>query len=401
MRETLYLRLGAGPDADVEFGVAAADFRSLVVQRAPISAALQLAAGRRLIVLVPGADVRLASAKVPAKQPAKILQALPYVLEDQVADDVETLHFAIGPRLADGSHPVAIVARQRIDAWLAPLRALGLRPDMVVPDTLALPVATDETSWSALAEADQVIVRNGAWSGFSCNAGDLVPYLSIDDADKTHTLRLLVAGDSTADWSQLDWPVTLLPGHASGLSALAAHLKAEHSINLLQGSYSQGQDLQKLWKPWRLAAVLAVLWVVIAGAGYSLDTWSLSSELNRQDEANIARFQQLFPDQTRVVDLSTQLDQQLLILAGGGGANGPLPLLEVFTQAMQASPGLKITGMQFRENALFLSLTATDLQVLEALQNWFSSQSGGASLEVQSANAEGEGVQIRAKLNPA
>ncbi|MGQ0501207.1 MAG: type II secretion system protein GspL [Panacagrimonas sp.] len=404
MRETLYIRLGAAPDADVEFGVAPAEFHTLGTRRGPLGEALKLGAGRRLIVLVPGADVRLSAARVPAKQAAKVLQALPYVLEDQVADDIETLHFAIGPRQDDGSHPVAIVSRARMEQWLAPFRAQLLRPELLVPDTLALAAPAGETQWSALAETDpagseQVLVRNGPWSGFSCAAEDLAPYLTIADPEKAGTLKLSVTGDNRADWSRFEWPVVLMPGHRTGLSALAAQLRPEQSINLLQGSYAQSRDLDRLWKPWRMAAGLALLWIAVAVTRFSIDTARLSSELARQDEANVARFQQLFPDQTRVVDLSAQLDQQLRALAGGAGAGGPLALLEVLTQSLQASPGLKITGMQFREGALFLSMTASDLQMLEKLQNWHAGQTG-TRFDVQSANAEAEGVQIRARLSP-
>ena len=83
-------------------------------------------------------------------------------------------------------------------------------------------------------------------------------------------------------------------------------------------------------------------------------------------------------------------------LSAGSGADGPLPLFEPLALALAASPGLKLTGLQYREGSLFLSFTATDLQVLEGLRNWFSSRPG-AALEVQSANAESGAVQIRAR----
>lgn len=396
MRETLYIRLGADPDAEIEFGACGADLRSLRTRRGALSAALPLAAGHRVVVFVPAADVRLARVKLPASRNAKLMQAVPFALEDQVADDIDTLHFAVGPRQTDGSHPVAIVAHARLRSWLKVLSAAGLRPDAVVPESLALPVDSDSARWSALADGDQVIVRHGAWSGFACAADDLPNYLSIADADKARSLRLLLVGESGADWSRLEWPVTLLPA-PSLLFALANHYKPELAIDLLQGGYAQSQDMQRHWKPWRVAAALLLSWLLIGGLAYGIDTWRLSAELQRQDAANIARFQELFPDQTRVVDLATQLEQQMRALTGAGGAGGPLSLLEPLAQSIAATPGMKLTGMQFRDGALFLSLTATDLQVLETFRNGFANQRG-ATLEVQSANAESGAVQIRAKL---
>ena len=401
MRETFYLRLGPDAESDCEFGAAGADVRALRAQRGSFERATDrnLIAGRRVVVFVPAADVRLASVKVPAKQPSKVLQAVPFALEDQVADDIDTLHFAIGPRQADTSHPVAIVSRTKINHWLLRLRARGVQPEALIPESLALPVDDAGHNWNALADPQQVIVRNGAWSSFTCAPEDLGSYLAIADADKAHPLRLHIAGETDTDWTSLDWPLTLLP-QSSGLAALAVNFQAARSINLLQGTLTQGRDLQRLWKPWRVAASLLVAWMIVAAASLVIDGTRIKGELERQDAANVARFQQLFPAQTRVVDLSAQLDQQLQSMSGGAGAGGPFVLLESLAQALASSPGLKLTGMQYREGALFLSLTATDLQVLEALRNSFANRAGTA-LEVQSANAESGGVQIRAKLTRA
>lgn len=402
MRETLYIRLdGAGSGADVEYGLAAgADLRMQASERGPLEQALALAPGRRLILFAPTTEVRLTTATVPAKQAAKVLQAVPFALEDQVAEDVDLLHFAIGPRQPDDSHPVAVVARKRMDAWLAPIQSRGLRIDALIPESLALPVDADMAHWSALADRSQVIVRNGLWSGFACDIEELLSFLSLADADKAHTLRLRITADNSTDWTLLDWPLELFPGVPCTLAALAATYKPETSINLLQGAYALGRDLNKVWQPWRVAAGMAAAWVAIAVIAFGIDTWRLNTELKRQNQANVARFQALFPSESRVVDLSAQLDQQLRALSGAGGGGGVFPLLEALTQALSATQGLKLTGLQYRDGALFLSLTGSDLQSLESLRNWFA-ENRVAALEVQSANAESGGAQIRAKLTPA
>jgi general secretion pathway protein L len=401
VRETFYLRLGETADSDCEYGIAGADPRSLRAQRGSLDQALDRVnvAGRRVVVFVPATQVRLATVKVPARQPSKVLQAVPYALEDQVAEDVESLHFAVGTRLEDASHPVAILSRARLNQILLLLRANGVQPDWLVPETLALAAPTADGAWSALADGDHVCVRSGLWSAFTCAAADLVEYLSLADPDRTHPLRLHIAGNAAFDGSRLDWPVQLLP-ERNALAALATGFQPERAINLLQGSYAPRRDIERYWKPWRVAAVLLVSLIGVSLISHLADTWALSAEVARQDQANATRFQQLFPEQTRVVDLSAQLDQQIRALGAGAGSAGPLSLFEPLSQALAASPGLKLTGLQYREGALFLSMTATDLQVLENLRNWFA-QRPDARLEVQSANAESGAVQIRARLSRA
>ncbi|WP_341919938.1 type II secretion system protein GspL [Hydrocarboniphaga effusa] len=406
MREILYIRLPSGvpPDAliaaPVEFAVAPADRSGLSsVQHGTLEAALQQAAGRRLIVFVPGADVRLTSVTVPARQASKVLQAAPYQLEEQLAEDIDTLHFALGPRQADGSHPVAVVADELMRAWTAPFRERGLRLEALVPDTLALPWDPDQGRWSALCEAEQVVVRNAPFSGFHCAPDDLTSYLLMGDPDKSRALRLLTLSNAGLDYSRIDWPLELLPGYHWPLEVFAQHLQLSQAIDLLQGEYSQRQDLDRYWKPWRAAAILAVVAIALSATIYGIETWRLGQQLSAQDQANLARFQALFPNETRIVDLQVQLDQQMRALKGSGQDAGVFPLLEVMTQAVGANQGLKLQNLQFRDGALFVAMKASDLQVVERLREWFASQRA-ATLEVQSADAGTEGVQVRVKLTP-
>ena len=73
---------------------------------------------RKVIVLVPATDVLTTSVHVPIRSGAKLRAALPFALEESLADDVEDLHFAAGTPRESGRLPVAIVARDKMDAWL-------------------------------------------------------------------------------------------------------------------------------------------------------------------------------------------------------------------------------------------------------------------------------------------
>lgn len=405
MRDTLYLQLrDTAPDAPLAYALAAAPpGAGAQAQHGTLEAILPLAAHRRVVAFVPGTDVRLAAVQVPARAPAKILQAAPYALEDQLAEDVDTLHFAIGaPGQADGSaHPVAIVARARMDAWLAPLRERGVRLDALLPETLCLP-APGDGRWTGLAEAGRVTVRTGAWTGFSCALDDLGTVLQIADPDGRASLRLFVARDVESDFSRAGRPVELLPGYASGLEVLARHWQPASSINLLQGAYSETQDWQRLAAPWRLAGVLAVAWLVLGATYHAADAWRVGRELAAQNARNFARCQQVFPkDCVNEALMPAVVEQQARLLRPGAGGTAPLfQLLATLGAALQATPGLTLESMQFREGALHLALTGSDLQALESLRAWYDARRD-ARLQVEAADAGAGGVQIRVKLTPA
>lgn len=400
MRETLYIRLhSAAPEAVTAFCIAKPDaVLSFAINHAPLGDILLQAGSRKLVVLVSSTDVRLASVTVPARQAAKVLQAAPYALEDQLAEDVDTLHFALGPRQSNGSHPVAIVAKSKMEEWLAPFRAANLMPDVLVPETLCLPEA-DADRWSALAEPGHVTVRSSGYNGFGCADEDLPLLLELADPEKRAHLRILIPRSFVGDFTQLGWPVDLLPGFAEPMEALLQNYSADSSINLLQGAYSVREDLKRLWKPWRVAAILVAVLIALTGINHGIQAFKLKRQLDAQNQANIQRFQQLFPSETRIVDLAAQADQQFMRFKTGGAHGSLLPMLAALSSAVSATPGLVLQTLQFRDSALFASLTGTDLQQLETLRAWFT-QHHVADLEVQSANAGNEGVQIRIKLTP-
>lgn len=399
MKETLYIRLrSVSPEA-----ITAAALWSPEGGLQNLSATLPELAGRatdrRVVVFVPAADVRLASIEVPARSLQKVLQAAPYVLEEQIAEDVDTLHFALGPRQAAGGYPVAIVARERIDSWLGALTASGIQPDVLVPEHLSLPWGADDRV-PVLIERGEVIARTAAFQGLSCLPDDLPAYLQIADPDNRYSLRVFVLPEFSPDLSQLGRPVELLPGHRSALEVLVKHWRPETSINLLQGAYSRREKMSRAWGPWRLPAALAAGWLLLCLVAAAVDAYRLSSEAEAQAALNVQRFQTLFPDEKRIIDLTAQLEQKVAALKSGTANQGMLRLLEPVAGAMSTVPGLAVQNLQFREGALYLNLTGPDLQALEQLRAWFDSHPG-TSLEVQSANAGAEGVQIRLKLTPA
>lgn len=401
MRETLYIRLRAvDPAAPTAYCIARADaVASFPIEQAPLDQVLTMAAGRRVVVLVPSADVRLCSVAVPAKQIAKVQQAVPFALEDQLADDVEALHFAVGARDMSGNWPVAVIARDRIAQLLDVFVAHGVRPDAMLPDLVALPVPNDE-QFTALVDGDSVTVRTAVAGGFVCGREDLELCLQIADPDRKRQLRVLIARNQTFDPTRLPWTVEPLHGFADPFEALLQNFDAATAINLLQGEYSAKQDWLRLWQPWRAAAALLFGALLLTALVNGVQAWRLGTELAELNARNQQRYQQVFPAETRIVDLEAQLGQQLARLESSSTSAELLGLMNLMSDSIAAVPGLRLQALQYRDTSLYASMSADGLQALEQLKAWFE-QPRSARLEVQSANAGNEGVQIRIKLVPA
>jgi general secretion pathway protein L len=160
MSEYLVIRLGEHPDQGVQW--IAVD-SSGAMRSAPASGTLlesQAEIGEReVIVLVPSAEVLTTSVDIPVRGGARLQAALPYALEEYLADDVDKLHFAAGPKRSSGRTPVSVVNHDRIKEWIDLLDAANIQASSLVADSYGL--ARIPATISMLLVENQVFINDG------------------------------------------------------------------------------------------------------------------------------------------------------------------------------------------------------------------------------------------------
>lgn len=403
MAGNLYLRL-AGPNAS--WLVRGPDlFRS--EERGAVAEAAAHAAGNRVTVLVPGADLLLTHARLPTRQRQRLRQAVPFAVEEQLSDEVENLHFAVGSDLrGDEGVPVAVVARERMRHWLEGLTAAGLHPSALVPDLLALPLAPGE--WSLLLDDAGILLRSGATKGCALDPGNLDTLLAIAfgqagearperlrvfDCRKDQDESLQRVSEAARAW-QVEVEVESCPEGALGL--LARSLSRPAAIDLLQGEFSRREQLGKLWRPWRPAAILAGVLLLLQGAMGLHAYYTLSGE----SEALAAQIEQVyrkaFPEAKVVVDPRVQMERHLAELRGGASGGGFVPLMARSGPVIDAVAGLELSALRYKEGVLEIDFTVADFETLERLKQELSGK--GLGVEIQSASARSGRVEARLKV---
>lgn len=397
MPETLLIRFAERSGDGVDFVRLDAANRPVAPARhGSLAEAAVEATARRVVVLVPAADVLLTRANVPTPNRQRARKAAPFALEEQLAEDIDTLHFALGARDADGQWPVAVTAKARMDAWLARLHEAGILPDRFFPEAVLLPLAPG--SASLLLEEARVLLRDQPWSA-----------QSVDPATLPGLLELLMArneaGISLDVWHcGGELPVWMAPVSAKvepcadgALAVLARGLDQEGLPDLLQGAYSRKEQYGRLWRPWRAAAALLLVGVLVSAVQHGLHYRSLKAEsatLRAQLEQVYTR---TFPG-SRVVNPRVQMEQQLTQLRRqqGGGGNDFLGLIGQLGGVVAASPGIELLGANFREGRLDLELTANDIQTLDRLKQALT-EGGGLSVDIQSATT-GSDRRVQGRL---
>jgi general secretion pathway protein L len=324
----------------------------------------------------------LYEARVPGRNRQRVLRAIPFALEEQLAGDVETLHFALGTSLGGDRYPVAVVDRQRMDAWMAQLREQGISAHQWVPDTLALPRSE---GWSLLPEADTVLVRSGDYSGFACDLDNLAVLVSMLDARDQLPETARVFGSEMLEVEGVD--VELDDSRLQPLDTLARGWFAGPVIDLLQGAYSRREEWGRLLRPWKATAAMLVAALVLVSVSTGLNYYHLARQKEMLATDIQALYKQTFPQARRIVNPRVQMEQQLKQLQrrSGGGADF-LGMFAETANSVRTAKGITVKGASYRDGRLDIDLLADNLQLLDSLKQALVS-GGSLDAEIQSATA--------------
>jgi len=407
MAETLYLLLPRDPDVARWLLVDALGNRIGNVQQGSLEDAALQAKGRRLTALVPGEYVSLVRADIPSKSTQKVRQAAPFMLEDRLAEDVESLHFAAAPHV-DGGYLVSAASREHMRHWLDRLADAGMQPVQLVPDLSALAPETEATVVAL--DADRALVRFPDGTGFAAETELALPLLKRRFTDNIFPLKRLVlhaAESATGDFTAAlrETGVEIL-GHTLSdgvLPLLTAGLRAQRPFNLLQGDFQLRSNFQEHWRVWRMAAILLGACLLLGLAQQATSYVRLKRQATALDIQVSQLVSQALPGSNISPGTEQARMQQVLAqLQGGSSAGSLLPLLDALGGGMAANPTVQIIGLNYQGGSLQVQLQASDVGSLDALKAAIAKQNG-LSVSLDSVNASGSQVTGRILLsgNPA
>jgi len=335
-----------------------------------------------VVVLVPGCELSLFEVQVPGRNRQRVIRAVPYVLEEQLADEVEDLHFALGAVGEDNRYPVAIVERSRMDYWQDLLRERGISASQWVPDILAVP---SDGGWSLLVDGGMVLVRSGNYAGFATDSENLE--FSMLQVKEQAPESARVFGSTVLDLQGVD--LDLVEDPAQPLELLARGYTQGPVIDLLQGAYSRREEWGRLFRPWKTSAALLLAGVVLTGVSAGLNYHHLSGHKEQLAAEIESVYRKAFPNARRIVNPRAQMEQHLKTLQRktGVGSTDFLTMLAETANVIRAAKGIDVRGASYRDGRLDLDLLADNLQILDKLKQDLIG-SGRMQAEIQSATTE-------------
>lgn len=337
----------------------------------------------RVTVVVPAETVALHRLRLPARRLAELRQAVPYALEERLAEPVEQLHFALGRR--DGEEvEVAVVARRDMQTWLQRLQAAGLpQAPAMVADAHLLPRRADAVHAARIDGRILVALSGGThvvpveqwaqWRG-------LLPALPV------RVLGVDGAFHEGDEPTPLSWTAFLR--FAAG--------RVEAAPNLRQGGFAAAREAGDRRRQWRWAAVfaaLAVLLLVLENAAGLLIERSRRAQLQTQMREV---FEQALPGQRMTADPAAQLAAEAGRSGAAAAAGNPLARLAEVAPLVTQGGRYRVHALDYRGDAIEIEIVTADVGQLDALRESIATL--GLAVDVTGVDPHEEGVRGRLRL---
>lgn len=325
----------------------------------------ELAEKQRVVVWISAEHVVLNSLFVPAGQQRYLQRILPGLLEDNVASDIDTLHFVHGGVSADSLVNVATIERELLEDYLALFNEAGIRPHVMLPASLAVTMVAEGSSLQV--EGELSLLRTSPQSAYVFDTQNLASILPLMLNEASPSLSLYSADnqrDSLAIAVPYEWQ-----GEPSEKTAVLPD-EAVLAMNLLQGEFVPQSDFKKHYLRWRSVAVLMICAVIVQFTSVAIETWQLNKQASQYKTDIAAVFRTAFPDEKRLVNPKAQMTQRLSRLQSQQEGMGFLMLLQQAAPVIKQSGNVAISRINFEQGLgeIKIDLSAQDYAQLESLK---------------------------------
>ncbi|SET39919.1 type II secretion system protein GspL [Thalassotalea agarivorans] len=406
MAETLYIRLGSLPTQSVHWLITASDNEEIIASGQLDSAAAlteltEKASTRKTTVFVPASDVALHQLQVPGSA-RDMKRVVPFMLEDELAQPVESLFFAYGnaPKNPDYNCFVAAVETSQMQMWLDVLAAADIKTKTFIPDVLAMPLMANAAS--AIMLEQQTLIRLNAWQGYTL---DEATWGMLNDSMATP------AEDTASDEQEEQEIVQQVIHHYSPLHSTAEDVQyiaepevlplallAKHAhnapVNLLQGQFKIVEKRSAATTQWVIAASFAAVALLLNVGMKANELLHLSREQAAIEAHIITVYKDTFPDTKRVrtSTIKSQLNRKLKEVGDGSNGDGFLIALEKIKPAFIAVPAMKPVSLKFdgKRQEIRIQATAKDYQAFDAFQQALEKEK--LSVNQGSQNNQGDSI---------
>ena len=362
-----------------------------------LSEILTEAASSRLVLILPAASVVLHKVSIVAKSRAQIAAALPYALEDELASDIEQMHFAYRTLDRSGNQLVAVVERDLVQRLHALVTGHHFESVLLLPQILTVPWQPD--SWSLFVQREQALLRKDLSDGY---AMDVVAMPELLTTEK-ELYRQQHDGEGAPELNIYNFSPdqeveggSLLGSDSEALAVMARYWldNPDTEINLFQGEYQIVRPMRDLLRQWSMAAGIAVIALVIYLMNVAVDNYLLARERDGLEASMQSLYETIFNEKPAGNPADSMRKKLVSLGSESGDGNNFISVILLSGREFLADSQTSITRLRYTGNDMEVDLETSSIEQLEKLQQKLIA----ASVQAQLKAVSNDNGKVRGRL---
>jgi len=335
-----------------------------------------IATGHRVTLLLDSSCLNIHQVKIPTQNRQRQLQAIPYALEDVLADDIEDLHFAAGKRQPDESIPVITIQCTLLETIIQRFKDAGILLEAISADGIALPI--DHDQWTLLIDNERALIKTANFKAYYCDLDLLDIFLpTLYKKSEPKPGKMIIYHSDQQQFNldsvnSLELETTYITYRESPLEFLAQSLPLIKQLNILQGPYTIKRETSVQLKPWKSVAAVFFAWLCIQLVYAGVEINQLETKNTELNSLIQKEFKSVHPGNKNYSRMRKDMIQTLSDIRGNGNSDEKqlfLSLLAEATPALSNNSKLTINGIIFRNKFVDFDIQADSLQTLEAVKS--------------------------------
>lgn len=397
-------------DSFIWYSDAAGDTASAIPQleskeilKADLACIADMAAGHKVELIISSTDVHMANVNVPGRAQRHLRKAVPYMLEEQVAESVDDLFIAISSRKNEDLIPVRAITYQYLEEIVELFKSAEIKLTSVVVDLDCLDY--DQEGLLALIGGETVFVAGSQGNNWQCDREDfswliqkqLNSQEENDEMPIAIPLKIVTDNEDTAKLFEQDLPAGRFAPSIDLVEDINEFVAkgSDKAINLLQAEFEPKAESSAIKKLITKVAIVAGL-VLSVHLTYQGSQWfALSAKVDVLESQKEAMWKQAFPGRKMPKSANRQIRSALKSIGAGGGDSTFLTMLDDVSGKIGNFDELYPTNISFdvSRNELRLDLIGKEYATLNQYRDVLVN--AGYQVDMNSATQRGDAYSSR------
>lgn len=316
-------------------------------------------------VFIPGEWLSVWDIELPKSIHKEINSILPSLLEDELSQDIEDLHFSI-LCIDNETITAAVIDKEKIKLIYHFLNECNPMSVTVLPDWMALPYGHLQVN------KNRCLMRINKSHGW-CTDISLAPDLLKAHIDETqHPISIAMDKSLSPTLSKF---IEQQKEKFHLITSEISSMYIASDSDLLNGKWKKKINYQQHWSYWKKTLVTSCFLLTLFIGAKGVTLWSLNEKINQIQTMTEKHFLELFPEQKRIVNLRAQINNSLSKYKKNSSNDGLLTLLPLIAEVLKDNNQslISIYSLQYDQtnHEISLQLKTNDFSVFEKLRQSF------------------------------